>query len=172
MPQKIVCEKRLYKGTEVCRYAEEPRIELWRPVPTPPEWPPFREVVRTPVRYFQAEQPVPHFIVRLRFLVHALRQVFQVKAVGRIPFSLQREHLIELHVFALTQEEADAEVQTLKETIDQAIWLDRSAEEGVLRTTRKIRQGGGSAKDRRKRRRLILRRPVWWDEVPEVEVTP
>ena len=29
MPQKIVCEKRLYEGTEVCRYIEEPRIDLW-----------------------------------------------------------------------------------------------------------------------------------------------
>jgi len=95
-----------------------------------------------------------------------------VKAVGRIPFSLQCEHLIELHVFALTQEEAHAEVQTLKETIDQAIWMDRSAEEGALRTTRKIRQGGGNAKDRRKRRRQVLSVPAWWEQIPEVEVTP
>lgn len=49
MPQKIVCEKRLYEGTEVCRYIEEPRIDLWGIVTTPPEPPPFREVVRTPV---------------------------------------------------------------------------------------------------------------------------
>lgn len=171
MPQKIVCEKRLYEGTEVCRYIEEPRIDLWGIVTTPPEPPPFREVVRTPVRLFRAARPVGHFAVRLRFLVYMLRQVFRVKSVERISFSLQYEHLVELHVFVLTQEEADREVYALREAIRKAVWMEGEYVEGVARRGRKIRQGGGNAKDRRKRRRLVLSVPAWWEQIPEVEVT-
>lgn len=171
MPQKIVCEKRLYEGTEVCRYIEEPRIDLWGIVTTPPEPPPFREVVRTPVRLFRAARPVGHFAVRLRFLVYMLRQVFRVKSVERISFSLQYEHLVELHVFVLTQEEADREVREFREAIYTAMWMEGEYVEGVVRRARKIRQGGGNAKDRRKRRRLVLSVPAWWEQIPDVEAT-
>ncbi len=173
MPQKIVCEKRLYEGTEVCRYIEEPRIDLWGIVTTPPEPPPFREVVRTPVRCFQATKELEYFRVRLRFLVYALRLSFEVKSVTRLsPIARTlTEHLIELRVFVLTQEEADREVREFREAIDKAMWMEGEYLEGVVRRGRKIRQGGGNAKDRRKRRRLVLSVPAWWEQIPDVEAT-
>ena len=173
MPQKIVCEKRLYEGTEVCRYIEEPRIDLWGIVTTPPEPPPFREGVRAPVRCFQATKELEYLRVRLRFLVYALRLSFEVKSVTRLsPIARTlTEHLVELHVFVLTQEEADREVRTLREAIYTAMWMEGEYVEGVVRRARKIRQGGGNAKDRRKRRRLVLSVPAWWEQIPEVEVS-
>ena len=173
MPQKIVCEKRLYEGTEVCRYIEEPRIDLWGIVTTPPEPPPFREVVRTPVRCFQATKELEYLRVHLRFLVYALRLSFDVKSVTRLSPSARTltEHLVELRVFALTQEEADREVREFREAIYTAMWMEGEYLEGVVRRGRKIRQGGGNAKDRRKRRRLVLSVPAWWEQIPEVEVT-
>ena len=173
MPQKIVCEKRLYEGTEVCQYAEEPRIELRELVPTPPKWPPSREVVRAPVRCFQATKELEYFRVRLRFLVYALRLSFEVKSVTRLSPTARTltEHLIELRVFVLTQEEADREVREFREAIDKAMRMEGEYMEGVVRRERKIRQGGGNAKDRRKRRRLVLSVPAWWEQIPDVEAT-
>lgn len=172
MPQKIVCEKRLYEGTEVCRYVDDLRVDLFEPPSDPP---PFREVVRTPVRLFQAKKELSHFRVRLRFLVYALRLAFEVKSVTCLPPTTRTgigcEHLIELHVFVLTQEEADREVRALREAIDTAMCMEGECVEGVVRRGRKIRQGGGNAKDRRKRRRLVLSVPAWWEQIPEVEVS-
>lgn len=81
------------------------------------------------------------------------------------------EHIIELHVFVLTQEEADREVREFREAIDKAMWMEGEYLEGVVRRGRKIRQGGGNAKDRRKRRRLVLSVPAWWEQIPDVEAT-
>ena len=47
---KIVCEKRLYKGTEVCRYVDEPRVDLFKSVFDPSKPIPFREIEHLPVR--------------------------------------------------------------------------------------------------------------------------
>jgi len=173
---KIVCEKRLYEGTEVCRYVGEPRADLFKPVLDPLEPPLFREIERLPVRHFQVKKELAYFRVRLRFLVYTLRRAFEVKSVTRLSpivwTATECEQLVELHAFVLTQEEADREVREFREAIEKAVWMEGYYEDGVARRERKIRQGGGSAKDRRKRRRHILRRPVWWDAVPEVEVSP
>jgi len=173
---KIVCEKRLYEGTEVCRYVGEPRADLFKPVLDPLEPPLFREIERLPVRLFQVKKELAYFRVRLRFLVYTLRRAFEVKSVTRLsPIALtvtECEHLVELHAFVLIQEQANEAAAELEYCIGEAVWRTCQYEDGVIWRERKIRQGGGSAKDRRKRRRRILRRPVWWDAVPEVEVSP
>ena len=173
MAHKIVCEKRLYKGTEVCRYVDEPRVDLFKSVFDPSKPIPFREIEHLPVRLFQGKKELEYFRVRLRFLVYALRLSFEVKSVTRIPPIARTltEHLIELRVFVLTQEEADREVREFREAIDKAMWMEGEYMEGVVRRGRNIRQGGGNAKDRRKRRRLVLSVPAWWEQIPDVEAT-
>lgn len=173
MPQKIVCERRLYEGTEVCRHVDEPRVDLFKSVFDSSEPMPFREIEHLPVRLFQVKKELEYFRVCLRFLVYALRLSFEVKSVTRLSPSARTltEHLVELRVFALTQEEADREVREFREAIYTAMWMEGEYVEGVARRGRKIRQGGGNAKDRRKRRRLVLSVPAWWEQIPEVEVT-
>lgn len=163
---EIFCEKRLYVGNFVAQ-------------PADPEWavsifdggmPPFREVVTVPVNHYRALEVLAFARVRLRFLVYALRKAFTVKAVVLSPQYLSA-YRIQLDIFALSQQEADGVVEGLKEAVRTAFYMEGQAEDGEALRWRQIRQGGGSAKDRRKRRRLILRRPAWWDAVPEIGVT-
>lgn len=166
MSLKIFCEKRLYVGNFVVQ-------------PADPEWAvsifdggmlPFREVVTVPVNHYRALEVLAFAWVRLRFLVYALRKAFTVKAVVLSPQYISA-YRIQLDIFAVSQQEADGVVASLEEAVRTAFYMDGQAEDGEALRWRQIRQGGGSAKDRRKRRRRILRRPVWWDAVPEVEIT-
>ena len=167
MSLEIFCEKRLYVGNFAAQLAD-------------PEWavsifdggmPPFREVVTVPVNQYRALEVLAFTRVRLRFLVHALRQAFTVKAVVLSPQYLST-YRIQLDIFAVSQREADGVVSSLEEAVRAAFHMDGQAEDGEALRGRKIRQGGGNAKDRRKRRRLVLSVPAWWEQIPEVEVTP
>lgn len=155
------CEKRLYEGDSFTRREYKPPcVGIFTGLGTVQ----FGGGTDTKVyvKRFLVEYPLDWTVLRGRFLMHALGWHFKVVKTEPGP---SLTHNIKLEVFAISQEEANKELDLIKEAVNVARNLDATALEDEAKRARAIRHEGGNARNRRSRRRKLLRKPAWWEQL-------